>query len=57
MRGDIVQKVKLGWRGPEVSEVCFGSLAISPLQGKVTAQEGVDILQYAFEQGISWVDT
>ncbi len=52
-----MQKVKLGWWGPEVSEVCFGSLAISPLQGKVTAQEGVEILQYAFEQGITWVDT
>lgn len=52
-----MQKVKLGWRGPEVSEVCFGSLAISPLQGKVTVQEGVKLLQYAFEQGINWVDT
>ena len=55
--GDIVQKVKLGWWGPEVSEVCFGSLAISPLQGKVTVQEGVELLRYAFEQGINWVDT
>jgi len=52
-----VRKVKLGWRGPEVSEICFGSLAVSPLQGKVSAQEGVNLLQYAFEQGITWVDT
>lgn len=52
-----VRKVKLGWRGPEVSEICFGSLAISPLQGKVSEQEGVNLLKYAFEQGITWVDT
>jgi Predicted oxidoreductases of the aldo/keto reductase family len=52
-----VRKVKLGWRGPEVSEICFGSLAVSPLQGKVSAQEGVNLLQYAFERGVTWVDT
>ena len=52
-----MQKVKLGWYGPEVSEICFGSLAISPLQGKVSAREGTDLLQYAFERGITWVDT
>jgi predicted aldo/keto reductase-like oxidoreductase len=52
-----VRKVKLGWRGPEVSEMCFGSLAISPLQGKVSEQEGVNLLKYAFERGITWVDT
>jgi predicted aldo/keto reductase-like oxidoreductase len=52
-----VKKVKLGWWGPEVSEICFGSLAISTLQGKVSAQEGVNLLQYAFERGVSWVDT
>ncbi len=52
-----MKKVKLGWRGPKVSEICFGSLAVSPLQGKVSAQEGVNLLQYAFEQGITWVDT
>lgn len=52
-----VRKVKLGWRGPEVSEICFGGLAISPLQGKVSEQEGVNLLKYAFERGITWVDT
>jgi len=47
----------LGLRGPEVSEICFGSLAISPLQGRVTVQEGREILGYAFSRGIDWVDT
>lgn len=52
-----MQQVKLGWRGPEVSEVCFGSLAVSPLQGRVTAEEGSRIFEYAVERGINWVDT
>lgn len=52
-----MRQVQLGWRGPEVSEVCFGSLAISPLQGRVTAKEGSDVLNYAVERGVNWVDT
>jgi aryl-alcohol dehydrogenase-like predicted oxidoreductase len=43
--------------GPEVSEVCFGSLAISPLQGRVSKEEGREILRYACSRGIDWVDT
>lgn len=50
-------KVKLGFNGPEVSQVCFGSLAISPLQGRVGVEQGRKILQYAFDKGIDWVDT
>ena len=49
--------VKLGKWGPEVSEVCFGSLAISPLQGRVSDVEGQEVLRYAVSRGIDWVDT
>lgn len=52
-----MRTVRLGWQGPQVSEVCFGSLAISPLQGRVTFEEGVRVLRYALEQGINWIDT
>lgn len=52
-----MRKVQLGWKGPNVSEVCFGSLAISPLQGRVTFDEGVRVLRYALEQQVNWVDT
>ena len=52
-----MRKVKLGYNGPEVSEICFGSLAISPLQGRVSLEEGRDILEYALASGIDWVDT
>lgn len=52
-----MRQVQLGWKGPNVSEVCFGSLAISPLQGRVTFDEGVRVLRYALEQRVNWVDT
>ncbi|WP_072773457.1 aldo/keto reductase [Desulfitobacterium chlororespirans] len=53
----MMRQVSLGWHGPLVSEVCFGSLAISPLQGRVSLAEGVNVLRYALEQGIDWIDT
>jgi uncharacterized protein len=52
-----MKEVQLGWQGPKVSEVCFGSLAISPLQGRVTFEEGVKVLRYALENGVNWIDT
>jgi predicted aldo/keto reductase-like oxidoreductase len=52
-----MRQVKLGLWGPEVSEVCFGSLAISPLQGRVTEEEGTSVLKYALEHGVNWIDT
>ncbi|NMA67918.1 MAG: aldo/keto reductase, partial [Desulfitobacterium sp.] len=52
-----MKKVKLGWHGPQVSEVCFGTLAISPLQGRVEEEEGIEVLRYALERGIDWLDT
>jgi len=52
-----MRKVKLGYNGPTVSEICFGSLAISPLQGRVTEEQGKEVLRYAFSRGIDWVDT
>jgi uncharacterized protein len=52
-----MRQVQLGWRGPKVSEICFGSLAISPLQGRLNFTQGVNTLRYALEQGISWIDT
>lgn len=52
-----MREVKLGFWGPDVSEICFGSLAISPLQGRLTAVEGANVLRYALEQGVNWIDT
>ncbi len=40
-----------------VSELCFGTLTISPLQANLPAHEGKNILEYAFDQGINFFDT
>lgn len=53
----MLRKVKLGLTGPEVTEICFGSLAISPLQGRVSEKQGREILRYAVSKGIDWIDT
>ena len=55
--GRRLHRIKLGWGGPELSEVCFGSLAISPLQGRIAHNEGQQVLRYAVSQGIDWLDT
>lgn len=52
-----MQKVTLGLSGLKVSEICFGSLAISPLQGRVTCERGMEVLRYAVARGIDWIDT
>lgn len=52
-----MKQVKLGWNGPMISEAGFGSLAVSPLQGRVTFEEGVKVMRYAFERGVNWLDT
>lgn len=52
-----MRQVKLGLWGPVISEAGFGSLAISPLQGRVTKEGGISVLRYALEQGVNWIDT
>ncbi|MCL1791144.1 MAG: aldo/keto reductase [Peptococcaceae bacterium] len=52
-----MKRVRLGVNGPWVSQICFGSLAVSPLQGRVSPAEGQEIFRYACELGIDWVDT
>ncbi len=47
----------LGNTGIEVSELCFGSLTISPLQANLGILEGSEILSYAFSKGINFIDT
>jgi uncharacterized protein len=40
-----------------VSRLCFGSLTMSPLQAKLTIDEGAVLLREAFDRGINFVDT
>lgn len=47
----------LGDTGIKVSELCFGSLTIGPLQANLDISEGAEIISYAFSKGINFIDT
>ncbi len=40
-----------------VSRLCFGSLALSQLQRPIPTDEAIDVMAYAFERGVNFVDT
>ena len=40
-----------------VSRLCFGSLTMGPLQANLSLEEGADLLCYAFQNGINFIDT
>ncbi|MBN2658595.1 MAG: aldo/keto reductase [Spirochaetales bacterium] len=41
----------------EVPHLIFGSLTMAPLQRNMSPDEGGDIIAYALEKGIRWIDT
>lgn len=52
-----MEKVCLSPRLGEVSRLAFGSLTLSPLQTSVPVDEAADIISYAFERGVNFIDT
>lgn len=47
----------LGNTGIKVSKLCFGSLTIGPLQANLSLDEGAEIIKYAFQKGVNFIDT
>lgn len=47
----------LGSTGIKVSRICFGALTIGPLQANLPLREGADLIRYALERGINFIDT
>ena len=47
----------LGKTGIMVPPLCFGSLTVSPLQADLPHEAAGELLAYAFEQGITFLDT
>ena len=47
----------LGNTNLKVSILCFGSLAISPLQTNLSLDEGADIILSAMYKGVNFIDT
>ncbi len=52
-----MQRIRLGARGPEVSRLCYGTLTLGPLQRNLPAELGGELICYAAEQGVDFVDT
>lgn len=47
----------LGNTGIKVSKLCFGSLTMGPLQRNLSAFEGASLIEYAYQQGVNFLDT
>ena len=47
----------LGRSGLTVSRLCFGTLTMSPLQQDLSPEAGADLLAYAWEKGVRFLDT
>ena len=52
-----MKKNVLGNTGIEVTELCFGALPMGPLQKNLPDEESAEIVAYALESGITFVDT
>ena len=52
-----MQYRKLGTTDLTVSRLCFGSLTISPLQANLSVEDGADIILFAMEIGVNFIDT
>ncbi|WAM32964.1 aldo/keto reductase [Caldicellulosiruptor morganii] len=52
-----MEYVKLGNTSLVVSKLCFGTLTIGPLQKNLPVDEGAELLAYAYQRGINFVDT
>ena len=48
---------QLGNTGIMVSKMCFGSLTVGPLQAGLSTQQGGEIIAYALQNGVNFIDT
>ena len=52
-----MQTRTLGRSALTVSRLCYGTLTMSPLQCNLSPREGADLLVYAYERGVRFLDT
>lgn len=48
---------ELGKTGIIVSNICFGSLTMTPFQSNLPVKDGAYLIEYAFNKGINFIDT
>ena len=49
--------LSLGKTNIKVTELCFGTLPMGPLQADLNLDKGIKLLQYAFKKGVNYIDT
>lgn len=52
-----MKKAILGNTNIQVSKLCFGSLTMTPFQANLPIKQGADLIKYAYEKGINFLDT
>lgn len=52
-----MERAVLGRSGIEVSRLCLGTLTVSPLQANLPPDVGAEVLAYALEHGVTFLDT
>ncbi|MCQ1531432.1 aldo/keto reductase [Lutispora saccharofermentans] len=52
-----MEKVVLGNTGIEVTRLCFGALPLGPLQRNLPVEESSEIIAYALDNGVNFIDT
>jgi len=52
-----MQNIILGKSNIEVSRLCFGALTVGPLQANMSISAGGEVIAYAIEQGVNFIDT
>ena len=57
VEGCVINRNILGKTGMEVSELCFGTLPMGPLQADIPLKEGIQLLLSAMDSGINFFDT
>lgn len=52
-----MKKYSLGKTGITVTELCFGTLPIGPLQANISIEKGAKLIRTTLEKGINFIDT
>ncbi|MBN1411036.1 MAG: aldo/keto reductase [Spirochaetales bacterium] len=52
-----IKKRKFGNTGIEVTELCFGTLPMGPLQMDMGIEEGSEVIASALDKGVNFIDT
>lgn len=53
----MIHMIKLGKTNIKITKLGFGTLPMGKLQAKMSIQEGADLIRYAINKGINFIDT